>query len=114
MILNIDNTTEVIPLTVLAWKYCTHFWALILFFFLSEKRDTYFDSKADSLECPHCTSVFSAHKNLKKHIRDVHTKENIPMICVDIVNGLYVTPKHDHSPVVPIHVVKSTNPPKID
>lgn len=36
------------------------------------------------------------------------------MICVETVNGIYVTPKHDHSPVVPIHVMKSTNPPKID
>ncbi|KAL7402512.1 hypothetical protein ABVT39_015981 [Epinephelus coioides] len=36
------------------------------------------------------------------------------MICIDVKNGIYVTPKYDHSRVFPIHVIKSTNPPKID
>jgi len=36
------------------------------------------------------------------------------MICIDQRNGIYVTPKYDHIPVFPIHVLKSTNPPNID
>lgn len=72
------------------------------------------ESKADHFACPHCTSLLSSYKNLQRHIREVHSIETTPMICVDLVNGLYVTPKHDHSPVFPIYVVKSINPPKID
>ncbi|XP_070404893.1 uncharacterized protein [Nothobranchius furzeri] len=78
-----------------------------------EEKDSS-DSKTENFCCPHCTAFLSSHKNLQRHIRDVHSIETMPMICVDIRNGLYVTPKHEHSPHFPIHVVKSTNPPKID
>ena len=36
------------------------------------------------------------------------------MTCIDIRNGIYVTPRYGHSPFLPIHVIKSTYPPKID
>lgn len=31
---------------------------------------------------------------------------------MDTIHGIYVTPEYNHSPVFPIHVVKSTNPAK--
>ncbi|KAK0156410.1 hypothetical protein N1851_000280 [Merluccius polli] len=68
----------------------------------------------DEFTCPHCTAVLSAPKNLKRHIRDVHNIDTTPMTCIDIRNGIYVTPKYGHSPFFPIHVIKSTYPPKID
>ncbi|XP_030581204.1 uncharacterized protein LOC115777435 [Archocentrus centrarchus] len=39
------------------------------------------------------------------------------MTCIDVINGIYVTPEHtetEPNPAFPIHVVKSTNPPQID
>uniref|UniRef100_A0A096MCW4 C2H2-type domain-containing protein n=1 Tax=Poecilia formosa TaxID=48698 RepID=A0A096MCW4_POEFO len=72
------------------------------------------ESKTEQFACPHCTSMLSTYRNLTRHIRDVHYIEKTPMTCVDFVHGLYATPKHDHSPVFPIHVMKSTNPPTID
>ncbi|XP_036943300.1 uncharacterized protein LOC119013056 [Acanthopagrus latus] len=72
------------------------------------------DSKPEKVSCPHCTSELSSQKNLKRHIRDVHCLDIAPMIFIDVRNGIYVTPKYDHSPVLPVHVIKSTNPPKID
>lgn len=80
---------------------------------IKDEKDN-LESKEDHFACPHCTSLLSSYKNLQRHIREVHSIETTPMICVDRVNGLYVTPKHDHGPFLPIHVVKSTNPPKID
>ncbi|XP_033970117.1 uncharacterized protein LOC117469770 [Trematomus bernacchii] len=71
-------------------------------------------SNPSDVSCPHCTSVLSAPKNLRRHIRDVHNLDATPMICIDVQNGIYVTPKYDHSPVFPIHVIKTTNPPNID
>ena len=76
------------------------------------------DSKLDLKKpfpcpCPHCKAVLSAPTNLR-HIRDAHNFDTTPMICIDARSGLYVTPKYDHSPVFPIHVLKSTNPPNID
>ncbi|XP_068584524.1 uncharacterized protein, partial [Cebidichthys violaceus] len=59
-------------------------------------------------------ATLSAPKNLRRHIREVHNLETTPMICIDIKNGIYVTPKYQHSPVFPIHVVKSTYPPQLD
>ena len=55
-----------------------------------------------------CTAVLSAQKNLKRHIRDVHDIDCTPLVCVDVKNGIYVTPKYDHSPLFPIPVIKST------
>lgn len=36
------------------------------------------------------------------------------MVCVDVRNGIYVTAKYEHSPVFPIHVIKSTTSQKMD
>lgn len=71
-------------------------------------------SKPGHFACPHCTAFLSAQKNLKRHIRDIHSIDCTPMVCVDVKNGIYVTPKYDHSPVFPIHVIKSTTLQKID
>ncbi|XP_059188087.1 uncharacterized protein si:ch211-10d23.5 [Centropristis striata] len=84
---------------------------------LKRKSDTLkddFDSKRDQYACQHCKAVLSSTKNLRRHIRDTHNLDTTPTICIDVKKGIYVTPKYDHSPVFPIHVVKSTNPPKID
>lgn len=72
------------------------------------------DSKKNSFVCPHCTAVLSSAKNLQRHIKEVHNIDATTMICVDAMNGIYVTQKYNHSPVFPIHVIKSTNPPNID
>ncbi|XP_067307896.1 uncharacterized protein [Pseudorasbora parva] len=66
-----------------------------------EKQDT----KATSFVCPHCTAVLSSAKNVRRHIRELHNIDATPMICVDAMSGIYVTPKHNHSPVLPIHVI---------
>ncbi|XP_047248739.1 uncharacterized protein si:ch211-10d23.5 [Girardinichthys multiradiatus] len=102
---------------------------VINYFFFAEKSETLKRKNEDTTDdatentdnssaahsaCPHCTALLSTPKNLQRHIRDVHLMETTPMICVDIRNELYVTPKQNHCPVLPIHVVKSTNPPKLD
>ncbi|XP_047453795.1 putative zinc finger protein 840 [Mugil cephalus] len=61
--------------------------------------------------CPHCDSSFNASSNLRRHQRDVHSLNSIPIICVDRHTGIFVTPRYDHSPFLPIHIVKSTSPP---
>lgn len=53
------------------------------------------DSKTSSFVCPHCTAVLSSAKNLRRHIREVHNIDATPMICVDAMNGIYVTPKYE-------------------
>lgn len=81
----------------------------------TEKLDTKPDLKTQKLfPCPHCKAVLSAPKNLRRHIRDAHNYDTTPMICIDAMNGIYVTPKYVHSPIFPINVIKSTNPPNID
>lgn len=47
-------------------------------------------------------------------MKDMHNLESIPMLCIDVKNGIYVTPKYQHSPYIPIHVIKTTNPPKLE
>ncbi|TKS92552.1 Homeodomain-interacting protein kinase 2 [Collichthys lucidus] len=81
---------------------------------LTEDTMDNLDSKEEHLTCPQCTAVLSAPKSLKRHIRDVHNIETTPMLCIDIRNRIYVTPKYDHSATVPIHVIINTSTPKID
>lgn len=71
------------------------------------------NGKQDQFSCPHSEAVFSAAKNCHRHIRETHNLDTSLMLCVDLINGIYVTPKYDHSPVFPIHVMKSTNSTKI-
>lgn len=73
-----------------------------------------FDSKPDQFACQHCKAVLSSAKNLRRHLRDTHNLDTTPTVCIDVKNGIYVTAKYDHSPVFPFHIIKSTNPPKID
>lgn len=81
----------------------------------TEKLDSKPELKTQKLfPCPHCKPVLSALRNLQTHIRDAHNYDTTPMIRIDARNGIYVTSKYDHGPLLPIHVIKSTNPPNTD
>ncbi|KAM4559246.1 uncharacterized protein PAE49_013719 [Odontesthes bonariensis] len=80
---------------------------------LKDDSEENLDSKPDHFACQHCKAVLSSAKNLRRHIRDIHNLDATPALCIDVKNGIYVTPKYDHSPIFPIHFIKSTNPPKM-
>ncbi|KAM8862762.1 uncharacterized protein AB9W97_017970 isoform 2-T3 [Spinachia spinachia] len=70
--------------------------------------------KNTNIACLHCTAFFSSHSNLRRHIRDLHNRPTIPIMCIDPDRGIYVTPRHDSGPLFPIRVIKSTSTPIID
>lgn len=75
------------------------------------------DSKPEQFLCTPCTAMISKQPHIKRPIREVHHLDSAPMTCIDVINGIYVTPEHtetQHSPAFPIHVMKSANPPQID
>ncbi|XP_049339084.1 uncharacterized protein LOC125804022 [Astyanax mexicanus] len=59
------------------------------------------------LQCKICHSDFSNISNLRRHERLQHNKDMQPIICIDVNKGIFVTPKDQHGPRVPIHVCKS-------
>uniref|UniRef100_A0AAQ4PPL1 C2H2-type domain-containing protein n=1 Tax=Gasterosteus aculeatus aculeatus TaxID=481459 RepID=A0AAQ4PPL1_GASAC len=67
-----------------------------------------------NIPCMLCSASLSSHSNLRRHIRDLHNRPTIPIMCIDPDNGIYVTPRHDASRLIPIHVIKSTSAPNID
>lgn len=68
---------------------------------------------AGSHPCPHCGSTFQAPSNLRRHQKELHNLETMPMMCIDHRNGIYVTPRYSYGPLFPIHVIKSTTTPVI-
>lgn len=70
--------------------------------------------KGRPIHCMYCSSTFTSHSNLRRHIRDIHNRCTTPMMCIDPANGIYVTPQHDSGPLFPIHVIKSTSTPIMD
>ncbi|XP_054873909.1 uncharacterized protein LOC129350679 [Amphiprion ocellaris] len=83
---------------------------VFLLFSVSESKEP----SQEKLSCQHCGTSFSTFSNLRKHLRQVHNINTLPMVYIDSKNGIYVTPRFEHGPLFPIHVIKSTNTPTID
>nr|XP_055024083.1 uncharacterized protein LOC129414162 [Misgurnus anguillicaudatus] len=58
------------------------------------------------LKCQTCRIEFSTTSNLRRHEKMQHGLEE-PMLCVDQKNAIYVTPKEQHGPRLPVHIIKS-------
>ena len=67
----------------------------------------------ETFKCQHCPSSFTVGSNLRKHLKELHNAKTSPILCIDSINGIYITPKFSEGPIIPIHVVKSTQIPII-
>ncbi|XP_072571686.1 uncharacterized protein [Paramormyrops kingsleyae] len=63
-------------------------------------------SKSNHLKCKVCRLKLAHISNLRSE-KMQHDKERQPIICIDVKNGIFVTPKDRYGPRVPVHVCKS-------
>ncbi|XP_056265809.1 uncharacterized protein LOC130190425 [Pseudoliparis swirei] len=70
--------------------------------------------KEKPFPCVYCPVFFTTSANLRRHIRDAHNRPTTPILCIDPNHGIYVTPKHESGPLLPIHVVKCISTPAIE